>query len=442
MSIAANFQKRDAERIAVRQRGEVFSSSSSLILNVLDFVCILIAIIWLSHAWYYPSLSTLDRAPGVEVLNFLNFGAGVYFLTRLFFVGRLAALLEEKLVLLFFLIGFVNIYFSYSPINTFGFVRAEFLMLVAAIYYRGKVGQARFVALIAEVLGVIIFLSMLASFTSIGVMSGFDSGRWRGLFGHKNSLGEMSAVLFVLLFGLYRFRWSLSWRHLLYAFSALACLAFAGSATSLAVCFVMVAVILQIELIARMGVSAALRISIFLIGMTTVIAFANVILPLVTESLGRDLTFTGRTGIWQAFLFFAEQKPWTGWGWATIAQNEGMLGYIRQTLKLPNIQTPHSGYVALLVELGYPGVIVFATWLLSVLVGSARIALRDRNLLQATRAAIAMGLILHSFFEGTSGATPSIWFLVLLGTGGIVTLKQREGGAQPVRPVAAQRRLS
>lgn len=389
-------------------------SGTESALNIVDGIAIIITIIWLSRAWYYPSLSTADRPPGIEIINFANFAAGVYCFVRLLFAGRITSLLEEKILLLLLTIGSINILFSYSPMNTLGFVRTEFLMLATALYCRWKFGRKVLVQLIVEVLGVVILLSLLASFTSIGVMTGFDAGRWRGLFSHKNSLGEISAVLSVLLFGLYRIGYQLHLRHLIYAGAAALCLVFAGSATSLAASLLMLAILLIVEIVAKSRLSSNIKISLFLTGLVCSLTIAGIVIPIVTEALNRDLTFTGRTGIWDAFIFFGEQKPWTGWGWATIAQNEGMLGYIRQTLKLPTIQTPHNGYILLFVELGYPGLVVFCLWLLSNFLGSLRLAFLDIDMMHGLRVAILMGLIVHTFFEGTSGAAPSLWLLFLL----------------------------
>jgi O-antigen ligase len=145
----------------------------------------------------------------------------------------------------------------------------------------------------------------------------------------------------------------------------------------------------------------------------------------LAASLGRDLTFTGRTEIWAQFLHFAHQRPWTGWGEATISTTDHMLPFIRQMLNLPHIQTPHSGYLSLLVELGYPGLLIFAAGLLHTVWRGSQSAMLQRNGYGMIVLAVVCALAIHSIFESTSGALPSLWLFVLFSLGPRITLRLR-----------------
>jgi O-antigen ligase len=82
-------------------------------------------------------------------------------------------------------------------------------------------------------------------------------------------------------------------------------------------------------------------------------------------------------------------------------------------LALPYIQTSHSGYLTLLVELGIPGLLAFLAWLTINLVGASRRAIIGCEREAMIRLAFLGALIVHSGFESTSGALPSLWLFLL-----------------------------
>ena len=90
-----------------------------------------------------------------------------------------------------------------------------------------------------------------------------------------------------------------------------------------------------------------------------------------------------------------------------------MLPLIRQTLNLPYIQTPHSGYISLLVELGWVGLGLFVVWLVTTLIVACYEATLRRDVVAPVRVALLCGLALQTAFESTSGALPSLWLFLL-----------------------------
>ncbi|MCC5619359.1 O-antigen ligase family protein [Nostoc sp. CHAB 5836] len=296
-------------------------------------------------------------------------------------------------------------------------IRFELLTLFSYIFYRYRFTRDFVVNTFVDIIGVIMILSLLAAFTNLGVMSGYDAGRWRGVFGHKNSLGEYSGLLMIVIFSLWKLGYKMKIRHALYAIATTLCLLKAGSATAIGVFALSISVFTATIFFARVHFVPSLRLASFLTLLVALVAAAILLIPIGAEMLGRDLTFTGRTEIWNWFLFFGNQRPWSGWGWATIGANDAMLNYIRETLKLPQIQTPHNGYISIIVEIGYPALVAYILWLLWAFVDASYKAIVERDYFHAMRAAIITGLMVHNFFESTAGATPSLWLLLIISTG-------------------------
>lgn len=84
-------------------------------------------------------------------------------------------------------------------------------------------------------------------------------------------------------------------------------------------------------------------------GGSTVVAF--------TDGLGRDATLTGRTEIWADLLPAMMRQPITGHGFGGFWSDA--------TKAAHNIGEAHSGYLDLLLELGFIGLFLFSMFLLS-----------------------------------------------------------------------------
>ena len=78
----------------------------------------------------------------------------------------------------------------------------------------------------------------------------------------------------------------------------------------------------------------------------------------LTSSLGRDSTLTGRTGVWAELLPVALQRPIVGHGFG------GFWTYQTRWFTY-SIGSAHSGYLDLLLNIGFVGLLIFSMFLLS-----------------------------------------------------------------------------
>lgn len=396
------------------------------VLALLDHALPFVLILKLSGAWLYPSFIPSDAAPGVGLLNAVFLAFCLYGTIRLLFTRSLALVFAEPGYFLLLIMAALSLVASVSLSNSFGMLRTAGLFFGSCIFLRYRFSAPHLLQLFALSMGVLMLLSVLAALaTPLGIMAGFDAGRWRGVFNHKNTLGENAALTLVVAGGLVATRAWRSYLPGLVAVLAGVCLVLSGSATALAaaaagaLALALALVIVRLRIVPRQGLGLLL---VLILG--AALASSAIIAPLAA-ALGRDLTFTGRTEIWEQFFHFAQQRPWTGWGWATISTTTHMLPLIRQTLGLPFIQTPHSGYLSLLVELGYPGLLLFVGWLGHVVLGASRRAVLGRDRFAMLRLGITCALVVHALFESTSGALPSLWLLLLFATNERVAIRWR-----------------
>jgi O-antigen ligase len=87
--------------------------------------------------------------------------------------------------------------------------------------------------------------------------------------------------------------------------------------------------------------------------------FAPTLLALVTPSLGRDETLTGRTDIWRVLFQVAARSPIVGLGYG------GFWGLHPEITSQIQVPQGHNGYLDVYVELGAVGIALLTVFLLA-----------------------------------------------------------------------------
>jgi len=81
------------------------------------------------------------------------------------------------------------------------------------------------------------------------------------------------------------------------------------------------------------------------------------IIPGMVQSLGRDTTLTGRTGIWQRLLPMAKQNLWFGKGYNMF--------WTPKILDMMQVNEAHNGYLEIVLNTGLVGLFLFFLFILS-----------------------------------------------------------------------------
>lgn len=267
---------------------------------------------------------------------------------------------------------------------------ASFSLYMASCY--GFKEQLRLIAIAMGIAGILcVFYAILLP--GQGVHFDAHAGAWKGIYTHKNYLSQVatySSVVFLLLaMNVQRRRWLVYGGLML----SVGLLILSTSKTGLLV-FLTLLILLQLYRSLRWRKTKAVLILIIIVLISAsilvmIIANAEPIL----NSLGRDLTLTGRTEIWAGAINFIRLRPWLGYGrgafWHPNAGRSLTIGEVVS----PNYQPPHShnGYVDLTADLGLVGLSLFflsflVTWI------------RGYNLVRLTRSSEYIWPILYSSF--------------------------------------------
>jgi exopolysaccharide production protein ExoQ len=191
-------------------------------------------------------------------------------------------------------------------------------------------------------------------------------GNWRGVFAHKNILGEAMAIgvfaqLYLLSGRIGSTIWNVLW---LCVFGGLLTLSKSGTQLTISSLylsgFFLYVVWLQNKLL---GYAFA---SLFALVLAAVGIALAVDPGTLLESMGKDPTLTGRTDIWRVVLELIVQKPLFGWGFqALFVEGDAVTNWVKAQLQaaLPHA---HNAWLQITLEVGLVGL-----FLIVMIIGTA-----------------------------------------------------------------------
>ena len=241
-----------------------------------------------------------------------------------------------------------------------------------------------------------------------------DGGQLRGIFTHKNSMGElllMAGAVFAATWpGRLIPRW-LAGAGLVLVF-ALALPT--GSATALA---------LLVLLSALLAALLALRLPHHLAGLLIsgglclgAVAAAFIILEpkAILELLGRDATLTGRAQLWAFVDQLIAERPWLGYGYRAVFAQPWVQHWVVNALGWPAPHA-HNGYREIMLDLGLVGLLLVLPILLGTLVRAVRRLVVRADALAVFGFLVLAGYLLRNLTEADLlHQTKLVWVLVVI----------------------------
>jgi len=148
-------------------------------------------------------------------------------------------------------------------------------------------------------------------------------------------------------------------------------------------------------------------------------AFQTTPVELVLEATNRDMTFTGRTGLWKDLLNNATKNPVLGVGYGAFWV--GHVGYTMYPLDNWSRATPewrpgegHNGYLDVYVDLGFIGVVLILG-LIGIAFAGALEDLQNEFELGSLRLILLLSIVVNNLTESSLlKGTHSLWFVFLL----------------------------
>ncbi|WP_442579076.1 O-antigen ligase family protein [Mesorhizobium sp. ASY16-5R] len=271
------------------------------------------------------------------------------------------------------------------------------------------------------------------------------AGLWRGVFSHKNVAGPVMACLSFC--GLYLFRRGRKWAGAILFVSAFIFMANTGSKTTAGLVPVAMIVVAAPGLFGVRPVAAAL-FWIVMAGTavaTLGIVFIDPLKQFVTWNFP-EMTYTGRTTLWDFAGEMIRRRPWAGYGydsfWGTPLL-ESMSQPFDRDWDIRTIVHGHNGYLDIALQMGLPGLGV-AVWafLITPVVDYLRIPrYRENVLLGDLFMMILLFTTLNAFLESFffRRADP-VWMFVVFAVIGLrlaarfPAVKTRPEAAAPRKP--------
>jgi O-antigen ligase len=97
--------------------------------------------------------------------------------------------------------------------------------------------------------------------------------------------------------------------------------------------------------------------------------------------LGKDATLTGRTQIWSAVMRQIDERPWQGFGYAAIWDNESPWGPLAWIVHDSGFRPhhAHNSWLEQWLALGLPGLVAWAAFFLQTLVANVVALYREKG---------------------------------------------------------------
>ena len=202
---------------------------------------------------------------------------------------------------------------------------------------------------------------------SIGRMTFEHPGAWSGLWTHKNTLGGIMALgvainaAAAIVTPERRKLW------IAFAIAAFMLVVLSTSKTALIASMLGVGMIGFCMIVRRGPVHMIAGLATASVAIVTITGIVLLAPDLLVAAIGRDLTLTGRTDIWEASARFVEAKPWLGYGYyAFWLPDDGPAYWVRQAVAW-QVASAHSSWLELALGVGRIGVALFALQLLATL---------------------------------------------------------------------------
>jgi exopolysaccharide production protein ExoQ len=305
------------------------------------------------------STSTLGGDKLDTIFNIVSYLILFYFLL-LYWKGFLYVITRSPLQFLLITIVIFSILWSGDLSSSLTYLRGLIRLYFLAIYLAMRYSLREQMRLIAWALGASALLSMFFSAFIPGFIHKSPElvDMWSGIYGHKNELGYMMAwsagVFLHLALSSNRYRW-LMWG---ICGVSVSLIILSRSTTSLTILLTMILLLPIYKSFQKTNyklqvIMVTSALMLLIVGVTILVNNADT----VVGTSGKDLTFNGRSDLWELVMSKIWERPWLGYGFSgfwtsTDASN------LRATYDWAS--NAHNGFLELLLELGFLGFLTFA----------------------------------------------------------------------------------
>lgn len=349
---------------------------------------------------------------------------------RNFAVARVVLRSFNPFLLAIGLLATLSLFWSIDPaltlrrlIRFLAVLSCAFALVVAGWHYH------RFQSLLRPILTTLVVGSIL--FTLLWPVLGIEQstqaslvGAWRGLTTHKNALGALASLATIFWVHALLTRETRPWIGLPALAASMAVLYLSRSSTSIIATWVAIVVIIVVLHTPREGrrvlpIFVSVMIALVLLYSLAILQLVpglGWILKPITALTGKDLTFTGRTELWEIIRERIADHPWLGGGfgayWAGPIPGKQSYEFILRLYFYPG--QAHNGYLDVINDLGRAGGVLLVGYLVWFVGQGLRLMRLDHR-----QGALYLALIFQQLISNLSEAR---WLNVLSVEFVIITL--------------------
>lgn len=269
----------------------------------------------------------------------------------------------------------------------------------------GFVAGALIIAAVSIALGV--------AMPSYGLMpAGYQGGALRGLYIHRNLLAEVLTPAAIAALALPTEGSHRTLRKLAYLAPLVGTIFLTRSSTAIGVLVAVIALAVLLAVIRRVKRrwrSLALVTSAIAGAFMAVIVLANV--STLFALLQRDDTLTGRTPIWDAVTRLIAQRPINGYGWGAVWGGGAPVRTFVTRSVLFEVDSAHSGYLELLLQIGAIGFMLFAFVLAGILLRGTKQVIREGTPQSTFAPLLIVSVLIYNLAEASMVSTLTLLVL-------------------------------
>ena len=333
----------------------------------LGFVTAVLMVLTFTQFWQTPLVGPDGDPEASNLIRSLFFPA--YGMAAVLLLARpwaaLGTAVRSPLIWLLLALVFASAIWSIDPSTTERRAIALLFTTLAALVLASRFEWPELLEVLATAFAVVVVCCYLLGLfvPSYGRMTSLFPGAWRGVYSEKNALGDTMTMAFITLSATAVLNPRRRWLWSGFAAAAIGLVLLSTSKTSLVTLVIGSACLAFVWLVRRgpaVSIAATFAAVSGLIVLGLGIVFAS---DAFFALLGKDATLTGRTVIWTSVLRIIHERPWTGYGYASIWTDEGGWGPLAWIIKWSHFRPhhAHNSWLETWLALGYPGLALWAS---------------------------------------------------------------------------------
>lgn len=348
---------------AAHMTGRSDTSSRSSVFWLIEASGVVLVLLLFSEGLLGRLFATPENPEGGVFLRLLWLPVYAYTICALAFNARAIAtiIVRSPFLILLACLAIASFAWSIDPSTSLRRGIAIFFTTAFGLYLAARYSWRELLTLLGLawiILGVGSFIAG-AAIPSFGVMYEIHVGAWKGLWFEKNQLGgHMARASFLFGFLILMDRR----RRVLWSCAlglAVVLVLLSTSKTSLLGMLLGFAVLAAGFWMKRGAVSSIMLVwsGVAVVGLLT---FLLVAAPdALVAVIGRDLTLTGRTDIWEVLFLLVEERPFLGYGYGAFWGEDSTPAFRVRQFTEWDVPTAHNGIIEVTLALGKVGAILF-----------------------------------------------------------------------------------